>query len=164
MRVIVRPSTPEDAEAIAFVQVRSFQAGLAGLRPAEALAALDPAPRVPLWRERDALVAVDDAERVMGVVEVGPSDEEQVGEVYRFFVHPERWGRGVGQALMRSALEQFRAAGFAEALLWVEADNRRARRFYEAGGWRSDGEEKDQESSGGVVKLVCYRMTLSSVD
>ena len=161
MRVRLRLSVPEDAEAIADIQVSSFQVGLADVHPAEALATLDPAPRVPLWRERDALVAEDEDEHVIvGVAEVGPSDEERVGEIYRFFVAPERWGEGVGQALMARALEQLRASGLLEALLWVHADNRRARRFYEAGGWRLDGAEKEQEEFGRPVKVVLYRILL----
>jgi GNAT superfamily N-acetyltransferase len=158
--VLVRPSAPQDAEAIAAVQVRSFQVGLADVHPAEALATLDPAPRVPLWRERDALVA-EDGQGIVGVAEVGPSDEERVGEIYRFFVAPERWGEGVGQALMARALEQLRESGFPEALLWVHADNRRACGFYEAGGWRKDGTEKEQVAFGGPVKLVLYRIVLA---
>lgn len=158
-RFRLRPSTPEDAEAIATVQVRSFQAGFVNVHPAEALRALDPAPRVPLWRERQALVA-EDAGRVVGVIQEGPSDEEQAGEIYRLFVDPESWGTGVAQALMRRACEQLRAAGFDEALLWVHADNLRARRFYEAEGWRHDGAEKEQESLGQLVKLLCYRAPL----
>jgi ribosomal protein S18 acetylase RimI-like enzyme len=156
--VLIRPSVPEDAEAIAAIQVRSFQAAFSGIRPADALAALDPAPRIPLWRERDALVAVDEDDTIRGVVEVGPSEEERAGEIYRFFVDPECWRQGVGQALMRQALGQLEREDFAEALLWVHADNVRARRFYEAGGWWLDGAEKDQESFDRLVKLVCYRI------
>lgn len=159
VRMLVRSSVPEDAEAIAAVQVSSFRVGLADVHPAEVLATLDPAARVPLWRERDAFVA-EVEEGIAGVVEVGPSDEESVGEIYRLFVAPERWGEGVGQALMARALEQLRASDFPEALLWVHADNRRARRFYEAGGWRLDGAEKEQESFGRPVKLVLYRTRL----
>ena len=157
--MLVRSSVPDDAEAITAVQVRSFQAGLEDVHPAEALATLDPAPRVPLWRERDALVA-EDEQGIVGVVEVGPSDEERVGEIYRFFVAPERWGEGVGQALLARALDELRASGFSEALLWVHADNRRARRFYEAGGWLPDGAEKEQEPFGRPVRLVLYRVHL----
>jgi GNAT superfamily N-acetyltransferase len=152
----IRPSTPDDAEAIAVVQVRSFQKGYAALHPPEELAALDPEPRVPLWRERQALVAVEAGE-LLGVVEVGASDEEGVGEIYRFFVDPAHWGRGVGQALMRRALAELRAMGFEDVLLWVHAENPRARAFYEAGGWRPDGAEKEQESLGRLVTLLCYR-------
>ena len=157
--MLIRPSVPDDAEAIAAVQVSSFKVGLADVHPAEALATLDPAPRIPLWRERDALVA-EDEQGIVGVAEVGPSDEERVGEICRFFVAPDRWGGGVGQALMARALEELRASGFLEALLWVHADNRRARRFYEAGGWRLDGAEKEQEPFGRPVKVVLYRIPL----
>jgi len=159
LSVSVRSSVPDDAEAIAVVQVRSAQTGFAEIHPAEALATLDPAPRIPLWRERPALVA-EDEEGIVGVAEIGPSDEASVGEIYRFFVLPERWGKGVGQALMARALEQFRATEFLEAILWVHADNRRANRFYESGGWRLDGAEKDQEAFGHLVKLVRYRIRL----
>ena len=157
--MLIRPSVPDDAEAIAAVQVSSFQVGLADVHAADALAALDPAPRIPLWRERDALVA-EDEQGIVGAAEVGPSDEESVGEVYRFFVAPERRGEGVGQALMAGALGQLRASGLPEAVLWMNAENRRARRFYEAGGWRLDGAEKEQEPFGRPVKMVLYRIVL----
>jgi GNAT superfamily N-acetyltransferase len=157
--VLIRPSVPGDAEAIAAVQVSSFRVGLAGVHSAEALATIDPAPRIPLWRERDALVA-EDEHGIVGVVEAGLSDEERVGEIYRFFVDPEHWGKGAGQALMACAQEQFRASGLPEALVWVHAENRRARRFYEAGGWRLDGAEKEQQPFGRPVKMVLYRILL----
>jgi GNAT superfamily N-acetyltransferase len=158
-RVRVRPSLPDDAEAIAVIQVRSSQAGFAEIFPAEALATLDPEPRVALWRERLPLVA-ENGDGIIGFAHVGPSEDEAVGEIYRFFVLPERWGEGVGRALMARALEQLRMVGFEEAILWVHADNRRARRFYEAGGWRLDGAEKDVESFGIPVTEVRYRIRL----
>jgi GNAT superfamily N-acetyltransferase len=156
----LRPSVPADAEAIATVQVRSAQVGFADFRPAEALATLDPAARFPLWRERLALVA-EGNEGIVGFAHFGPNEEEPVGEIYRFFVAPECWGRGVGQALMRRALEQLQSAGFRDALLWVHADNLRARRFYEAGGWRPDGSERDEEAFGQLVKELRYRISMA---
>jgi GNAT superfamily N-acetyltransferase len=158
-RLRLRPSTPEDAEAIATVQVRSFQAGFVNVHPPEVLRTLDPAPRVPLWRERQAVVA-EDAGGVVGVIQEGPSDEEHVGEIYRLFVVPEHWGTGVAHALMSRACRQLKAAGFDEALLWVHVDNPRARRFYETEGWRHNGTEKRQESLGRSVRLLCYRTRL----
>ena len=120
---------------------------------------LDPADRVPLWRERLPLVAeADDA--IIGLAHFGPSTDEPVGEIYRFFVAPECWGKGVGKALMQRALEQLHVAGFETAILWVHADNRRARRFYEAAGWRPDGAERDEEAFGHVVKELRHRISL----
>jgi GNAT superfamily N-acetyltransferase len=152
----LRPSTPEDAEAIARVQVRSFQAGFVHIHSPEALRTLEPAPRVPLWREREAFVA-EDGGGVVGVIQEGPSDEEHVAEIYRLFVAPEWWGTGVAQALLKGACARLKAAGFNEALLWVHADNPRARAFYEAQGWRQHGAEKAEERLGQPVTLLCYR-------
>ena len=155
----LRQSIPEDAEAIALVQIRSALAGFADFRHGGTTAELDPADRVPLWRERLPLVAEADDELV-GFAHFGPNPDEPVGEVYRFFVAPECWGKGVGQALMQRALEQLQGAGFDQALLWVHADNRRARRFYEAAGWRPDGAERDAEAFGHVVKELRHRIRL----
>jgi len=157
--VRIRPSVPEDAEAIAVIQVRSFQVAWAEIHPAEELAALDPAPRVPLWRERAAFVA-ENEDGPVGVAEIGPSDEEQAGEVYRFFVDPGHWRQGVGRALLAHAVEQLRGDGFREALLWVHAESRGACAFYEAAGWRPDGSEKNQDSMGRPTRLLCYRISL----
>jgi GNAT superfamily N-acetyltransferase len=156
MPLRIRASVPDDAESIADVQVRSFQAGMTYAASAEQLAALDPAPRVPLWRERQALVA-EDEQGIVGVAEVGPSSEACIGEIIRFFVAPERWGKGVAQALMAHGLEQLRASDLPQAILWVHAENGRARGFYESGGWRPDGAEKDQETFGQPLKMMRYR-------
>ena len=156
----LRDSVPDDAAAIARVQVRSSRQGFAGIFPAEALARLDPKPRVALWRERHAIVAEEDG-AIVGLVHVGPSDESPSGRCTASSCCRGRCGTGVGQALMERALEQLRAAGFDEATLWVHADNPRARRFYEAGGWVFDGAEKDVESFDGILaKEVRYRITL----
>lgn len=58
----LRRSVPEDAGAIAAVQVRSAQAGFAHFRPPGRAETLDPAQRVPLWRERLPLVAEGEGE------------------------------------------------------------------------------------------------------
>ena len=155
----LRPSVPDDAEAIALVQIRSALAGFADFRPAGTTAELDPADRVPLWRERLPLVAEADG-AIIGLAHFGPNTDEPVGEIYRLFVTPECWGKGIGQMLMKRALAQLHAAGFDEALLWVHADNRRARHFYEALGWRPDGAERDEEAFGQVVKELRHRIAL----
>lgn len=154
----LRQSIPEDAEAISLVQIRSAVAGFADFRPAGFTVELDPADRIPLWRERLPLVAETD-DGIVGFVHFGPNAEESLGEIYRFFVAPECWNKGVGQALMQTALDEL-AAQFDEALLWVHADNRRARRFYEAAGWQADGEERDEEAFGDVVKELRHRIAM----
>ncbi|MEA2478037.1 MAG: hypothetical protein QOC87_2236, partial [Actinomycetota bacterium] len=49
----------------------------------------------------------------------------------------------IGVALMDVAMGELRKRGFTSGVLWVLEGNARARRFYEAGGWRPDGGRKD---------------------
>jgi len=160
--MLVRDATPEDAEAIARVHVRAWQQGYAHVFPAEKLAGLDEAARARQWREGlesswKALV-IDD---VSGFASVGPSrDVAGEGELFAIYVSPEHWGTGRGRALMDAALAALREAGFDEATLWVLEDNPRARRFYEAAGWRLDGATKEDEFLDTPVREVRYRTSL----
>ena len=49
-----------------------------------------------------------------------------------------------------------RGLGFATAVLWVEASNDRARRFYEVEGWQFDGTERTDTVEGAAVDEVHY--------
>jgi GNAT superfamily N-acetyltransferase len=73
------------------------------------------------------------------------------------YLAPEAIGRGIGRALHDWALDDLRERGCIEATLWVLRENQPARRFYEAAGWRTDGEPKDEELAGGTLHEVRYR-------
>ena len=53
--------------------------------------------------------------------------------------HPESRGSGAARALVRAAIEAARSAGALRILLWVSAENVRARSFYEALGFHETG-------------------------
>jgi GNAT superfamily N-acetyltransferase len=171
----VREATVEDASGIARVHVRTWQAAYTHVFPPEALGRLDDAlPRREAgWRETieagsprsHTLVATTDDE-VVGFAHVMPSrdsaDTARVGELAAIYVSPDVWGAGAGRALMLEALGRLAASGFDEAMLWVLEDNPRARRFYEAAGWWTDGGVKEDELLGTPVREVRYRITLSA--
>jgi GNAT superfamily N-acetyltransferase len=69
-------------------------------------------------------------------------------------------GTGVGRALMARAVDELRAMGFTEAMLWVLATNPRARRFYEVAGWHLDGGTKHQSWRNAEFDEVRYRISL----
>jgi len=54
------------------------------------------------------------------------------------FTHPDRWRQGVAAAMLATAEDAMRAAGYAEVQLWTP-EAAPARRFYEASGWVHDG-------------------------
>lgn len=150
----IRPAVPDDAPAIARVQVASWRAGYAGLLPADTLAGLDEPDWARRRREtledgRRVLVATDPG--IIGFAAFGPSRADGgIGEVYAFYLDPDRWRQGVGSTLMRAVLAELDPA-HASAVLWVLRGNARALAFYAGHGWRPDGTSTMATGPGGVV-------------
>lgn len=167
----IRAARPDDAERLGLVHVRSWQAAYAGHFPQEFLDALDPSQRADGWRhilagtERDCqtdLVADIDGQ-LGGFASVGPcrdDDANGAGEVYAIYLLHDLWGQGLGRQLMTAALDALIGHGFDEATLWVLDANERARRFYEAGGWHTDGATKVDERHSFPIAEVRYRKAL----
>ena len=76
-----------------------------------------------------------------------------VGELYALYVTPAWWSTGTGRALMGQALTSLEAEGFRRVVLWVLADNARARRFYERAGFAADGGTNVLSGLGGVLEV-----------
>jgi len=74
------------------------------------------------------------------------------------FVDQRRWGEGLGRSLLAAAMEEMRRRGHRVARLWVARDYERARRTYEAAGWRPTGAERVYDLDG--TPLVEYRIEL----
>jgi L-amino acid N-acyltransferase YncA len=110
--------------------VRSWQATYRGLLPQSVLDALDAAKRGEYWQQylseaarpgETVLVAEEDG-MVVGFASVGPSRDEdanETGEVRAIYLLADRWGRGIGWALMDTALNTLCQAGYTQATLWV---------------------------------------------
>lgn len=161
----IRPARVADAAGIADVHVRTWQAAYPHVFGAERLAALDVEARAERWarvlRDGEAVFVADEEGRVVAFVSVGPAqDDDQVGELYAIYALPEAWGTGAGRTLIRAGVQALREAGYRAAILWVLADNPRARRFYEREGWELDGEAKEDDFLGVRVAEVRYRLTL----
>ena len=113
------------------------------------LARIDARDRTERWREHLpegaslTMLAESDGE-VVGFASFGRCRDEDisqgtVGEVIAIYVHLAAWGRGVGTALLREALDRLQSDGFAEVSLWVIEGNRQAIEFYERFGFVRDG-------------------------
>ncbi|MGW9436289.1 N-acetyltransferase family protein [Streptomyces sp. NPDC055607] len=173
----IREALPGDAAALAAVHVPSWRAAYRGLLPRPYLEGLDVQERAAAWRAR--LTAPDRPTVLLatgGEGDVGGGDGRLVAfscfrpwpgegfdpaptaELAALYALPEVWGTGVGRALLSATTGALVAAGFRSAALWVFAGNGRARRFYEAAGWRPDGGAV-QEETGGVLleELRCRR-------
>ena len=157
---VIRPITAADIGAVAVVQVRTWQAGYAGIMPADVLAALDPAVIAEQRRTRivppgaATLVAVD-YEVIIGFANFGPdlTGDPKVAQLYALYVDPDHWDTGTGWALLQAARAALVRDGWTAMRLWVLEDNHRARRFYERAGLAPDGERDIFTPHGTAVEL-----------
>ena len=157
---MIRPGTPEDAEAVARVQIASWRSAYAHLFSQEQLAGISLAERTENWRRWPPLVADVDGD-VVGFISVGPAhDADAESEVWAIYVRPDRWGNRIGRALMSAGEAKLRELGYTRAVLWVFEDNPRARRFYEAAGWRTDGKRQNAELFGMSAPAIRYAKQL----
>jgi ribosomal protein S18 acetylase RimI-like enzyme len=165
---MVRDARPEDAEAIVRVRARGWQAGYAHVFPAEALERMPADGGSDYWAHllanpppRSATLVAEAEGSVAGFASVGAARGEDSGELYAIYVDPTHWGAGLGRALLQQAELRLAEAGFSEAILWVLDDNPRARRFYEAAGWETDGGSKRDTFLGTEVTEIRYRKPLT---
>jgi ribosomal protein S18 acetylase RimI-like enzyme len=140
------------------VHIATWRDAYAGLLPGEFLASLD----LDEWAQRRHRRLAAPAEGtfellfeteagVVGFVSGGPSrDEFPGGEVYAIYVDPGCQRCGAGRALLAAAERRLAEAGFGDASLWVLADNRAARGFYESQGWRCEGSTGQWPVADGV--------------
>lgn len=134
----IRPARPDDAPALAVILRTCFRVNLPflpELHTAEADRAFMAARLAsgdPVW------VAEDDGAAVGFII-------LREGWVDHLFIHPEWQGRGLGPKLLAKALEAGRPVQ-----LWTFQQNVRARRFYEARGFRAveftDGEGNEEKT------------------
>ena len=162
---MIRPARPEDAEAIARVHVRTWQAAYAHAIPTETLARVDVGERAAMWRRflaGDSAIFVGEVDgEIRGFVNVGECQEEPgVGELFAIYVLPDEWGTGLGSGLIERGEQELCKRGFAEATLNVLADNPRAQRFYERQGWIR-GDTFPSTFLGHEVELARHRKSLA---
>ncbi|MDZ7884216.1 MAG: GNAT family N-acetyltransferase [Mycobacterium sp.] len=165
----VRPATARDALAVAQAHVRSWQVGYRGLISQAYLDALRPEDRAQRYGfdlmnpEGPFTQVAVDGDTICGHVTTGLSRDVDLhgkGEIWAIYVDPARWGTGIGCHSMDAGCELLCSQGLDAACLWVLSGNVRARRFYEAAGWRWHGTERTDKIGDDDVHEVRYERTL----
>jgi GNAT superfamily N-acetyltransferase len=169
MTIMLRPGAPEDLMAVGALHQRSRVAAYSPFLPPEALADPSPDAMGRYWTERWAherdthrMTVAERDGRLVGFTYLGPDDEEDpvTGLLYAIHLEPAERGRGIGRRLMNDALAAMRSRGWRRAALWVLRQNVAARAFYERGGWRPTGAERDEVLGTAVTKQVRYACRL----
>jgi ribosomal protein S18 acetylase RimI-like enzyme len=160
-------ATPQDAQAVAQIHVKSWQVAYAGIVPAAYLAAQSVEKRAAWWGQciaagtPELLVAKDAVGRMLGWINFAASRDEGApknqAEIWAVYVDPASWSTGAGRLLWVRARERLIQQGFASCTLWVFAQNARAIRFYTAAGFvLDDVPAKTFEIAGQPLEEVRY--------
>jgi putative acetyltransferase len=129
---VIRPLRPDDARAVAELQVRAWRRAYADFVGEDRMP--DVAGREACWRAMPPERAwVWDQDGVVAGVAGMAGDELQV-----LYVDPPAQGAGVGSALLEHVVGQ------GARVVWVFEANGHGRAFYEARGWRHDGGRQDR--------------------
>jgi ribosomal protein S18 acetylase RimI-like enzyme len=171
MPATIRPATTKDAQRLAEIHVNAWQAAYRGQLDDEYLDGLKVDDRLEQHRRSLQEQRADwrtwlaeDGGRVVGFAVTGPSEdadaERTTAEVYAIYLEPDRVGTGLGRDLFSHAVTDLRERGFDAVTLWVLETNERARRFYEAAGWKPDGTITSERVDCEMRPTVRYRTTL----
>ena len=150
---IIRAANLLDARAIARIHWSGWQATYAGILDRKYLASMTIGKTESylkgLFKGKSScagmFVAIDRGSReVIGFIHGGAIRKavaDHRGEIYAFYVSPERRGCGVGKKLFARMTSWFRAEGFGSFALWVLRDNP-SRDIYEVLSGVCCGEDK----------------------
>ncbi|MGI9084078.1 MAG: GNAT family N-acetyltransferase [Aeromicrobium sp.] len=173
--VSARLAWPDDAAAIARVQIAAWRDMYADLLAPEVLASLDFNEFAERWsasltKPQDArmrvLVALERAD-VCGFAFVHPSfdpDADPVadGEVGELVVDPGHRREGHGSRLLQAAMDTMAADRFTRVRWWITSTDDALREFVTGSGWAADGAHRElQDDTGTTVKQVRLHTTLA---
>lgn len=173
--VSARLAWPDDAPAIARLQLASWQQAYAEVIGADALATLDVAEIDRQWNRTIAspsearlrvLVALERA-TLRGFTLVHPCfdpDADQVadGEIGEFVVDLAHREAGHGSRLVNAAVDTLKSDGFTRVVWWVDATDDALRAFVTESGWEPDGAHRELASETGAhVKQIRLHTSLA---
>lgn len=160
----IRKATVADVKDISRIYAHSWKAAYAGLVPRNFLDAIDD----DRWVEKfsrdigdgtlEALM-VCDGDTPAGCAAFGAARDEKMpgwGEIVSVYLHPDYFGKGYGEALLKVTVEALRQQGYERIYLWVLRENARARRFYEKHGFAGNGETCTLDIMGEELVDVRY--------
>jgi len=181
----VRPARPEDAAAIARIQLSTWRTAYRRMFPAHILADLDEAFLSRTWSEaieqppsprHRVLIAVEQGEsatEVVGFAAAGPADEQaqapeepplpaEVAAFTDLLVEP-RWGRrGHGSRLLSATVDLWREDGFTHAVAWAYEQDLATQKFLTSAGWSPDGAGRALDVDDMLVPQLRLHVDLSA--
>jgi ribosomal protein S18 acetylase RimI-like enzyme len=163
---MIRLAALSDVDDIATLHVKAWQSAYRGHMPDAHLDGLEPSTRAAMWsrvigQPATVVLVATVGEALVGFCSSLPSRDADaspvVGEITAIYVDPPVWRSGIGSSLMEATIESARVRKFSDLTLWVLTSNSSARAFYEARGFKTDGQTKTEELSGFSSDTTRYR-------
>lgn len=166
MTTTCRIAWPQDAEAIADVQIAAWKRSYADTLPADVLASLNRESLATAWRNeigrpaeaRQRILVALDEDAVVGYVLTAASEDPDCdpavdGEIDDLTVHADHEHAGHGSRLLHAAVDTLRADKFERALVWLTSTDDARRAFLTESGWATDGAHRtlDLHDDGTVL-------------
>lgn len=150
----------DDRRAISKVYEESWKFAYKGLIPQDYLDSIPEgnwakAVDLPGW---NTLLMLDGV-RIVGTSSYCHSrfdDWKDYGEIISIYFLPGYMGKGYGRALLQAAVDKLAEMGCRDILLWVLAENERAKRFYEKNGFAESGAYLNDNIGGKALREVQY--------
>jgi RimJ/RimL family protein N-acetyltransferase len=174
LAVRIRQATPDDADAIAELHMRSAEVGFTNIFAGSDLAMSREELAADWWERlqhdarlnRSTLVAESD-EQIVGVLIAGPDPyDSAVGRVSRLYIDPQTWSQGVAGQLLDACITRLRELRCRVATAWIMEPNLRAQAVVERLGAKRTGArqptcERATADPGGVEDVE-YELLLNS--
>ena len=143
LSVTIREATPADAAGVAWVHVESWRTTYPGIMPQEHLDALSVTEREQTWQDifsrpdadQSPTFVAEASGEIVGFASGGKergSDPLYLGEISGLYLLQSYQGRGSGRRLVQATARRLLELGYPTLLIWVNAHNAPARRFYES--------------------------------
>jgi len=153
-------ASTDDRTAISKIYEESWRYAYRGIIPQAYLDSI-PEGRWASGLDRqgwNTLVCVDGG-RLVGTSSFCGSRFEQFpgwGEVISIYLLPEYMGKGYGGLLLKSVVSELNRLGYPDIFLWVLAENRGARHFYEQFGFSPTDDFVTQNIGGKDLREIRY--------
>lgn len=158
----LRKARAGDQEMLAYIQTESWKAAFADILDAEELHRCTNMEKTTAMYEKvlsnpnihmNILLVDGEAHGITAWSRSRGDFDEESAELICIHSLQNRWHRGYGSLMMTQVLQEMKEAAYSEAILWVFADNARARAFYEKHGFVLSGQEKLAQG----IKEIMYR-------
>ena len=148
----IRFANTDDAETLAIIHSRSWNAAYKNIVPDEILEKMNPENGTENfkkalkegWGENAILFKDHKATGLICIGKCRDKDKDDLfGEIWGMYLLPEYWNMGIGTELIAWGLKELKNRGYEKVTLWVLEENVNARKFYEKMGFKHDGTVKE---------------------